>query len=151
MKYYSIDWSKINDYLEGVPEESWDVARPYAVLKRIDDSLKNIRELAGLNIPIYVLGFAHVILGSSREKVLHLDCGNSMSLVPIKNIQSIEGVIPCNKALALMQEIVDEFNKPISDGSCIYLESLITTHGTYLVLMESSVYRTLVDSWLEQL
>lgn len=151
MKYYSIDWSAINDYLEGVPEESWDVEKPYRVLKQIDDSFKNVRELAGLNIPIYVLGFAHVELGSSREKVLHLNFGNGVSHVPIKNIQSIERVIPCNKALAVMQEIIDAFNKPISNGPYVRLESLITTHGTYLVLMESSVYQTLVDSWLEQL
>lgn len=107
--------------------------------------------LSGLNLPIYVLGFAHVELGSSREKVLHLNCGNGVSYVPIKNIQSIERVIPCNKALAIMQEIVDAFNKPIPSGPYVYLESVITTHGTYLVLMESSVYQTLINSWLEQL
>lgn len=158
MKYHSIDWSKIEDYLCEVPECTHDVAQAYAVHKKIDEAFNSDRELIGLNLPVYVLGFADRDPDEHESRVFRLHCGYHMSHIPIKNIQIIENVVPCNKSLFVMDKIRTEYNESYrrkypaaTHMEEVQLISLVTLTSTYLVLMSYEVFYTARNLWLAQL
>jgi hypothetical protein len=162
MKYLRIDWPEVEEYLAQLDGPAAYVNNAYKVHKNIEEAFKAEAELRGLNLPIYVLSYDDTRgfeeLENHEARVLHFNCGEKRTLVPLKNVQAIESLIPVNKALSVMDQTVKDFNawffqKYLNADllRTVVFTCIVTNHGFYHVLMTSHTYRIFKELWLAQL
>lgn len=160
MRHYRIDWDKITENFEQEEAESglWTICD---ALQKIEKVYAIDNELKGLNLPLYL--FVSDAYGLDTEKgAVRIRCGFKPTTLPLKKIGTLQHVIPCHRAHAVTEAVLDGVNTALerSDADSTAKYNFVLKHisismeyglGNYDVITTRASYQELEAAWLRSI